>query len=59
MILLITLMQLNAQDFTCDTPSETVTLKSSSCSDWNLYSPVDPFDTPIKNDSCYPKKQLF
>lgn len=38
-----------AQEFTCDTPSEIFNLKSSNCSDWNVYLPVDPFDTPIKN----------
>lgn len=35
-------------DFGCFTPYKSITLKSSTCSAWNIYNPVDPFDTPIK-----------
>jgi hypothetical protein len=47
--LLFIINTLSAQDFICDTPSEIINLKSANCSNWNVYLPVDPFDTPVKN----------
>ncbi len=40
---------INGQDkFECHTLHQYVPLKSASCIDWNIYDPVDPFDTSIK-----------
>ena len=44
---LIALM-LNAQEFICGNDNQLVPLKSTNCTNWDIYSPVNPNDTPIK-----------